>query len=147
MSTDQWWIRREMFLRFKDSQSPRDNLTSAEHAADPPLVRMDRESRVELVCGFIVPPAIMSVVIKVTAMTMMPTETAAMVVAIVMSENRWVGQCVVVVDALWGVWEAERNARLGVCGRADSGSPSDGSVFRTPDIGMASHPSGCADAG
>jgi len=51
------------------------------------------------------------------------------------------------MDALWGVWEAERNARLGVCGRADSGSPSDGSVFRTPDIGMASHPSGCADAG
>jgi len=143
-TTDQWWIRHEILLRFKDSQSPHNLALSG---ADPPLVRMDRESRVELVCGFIVPPAIMSVVIKVTAMTMMPTETAAMVVAIVMSENRWMGQCVVVVDALWGVWEAERNARLGVCGRADSGSPSDGSVFRTPDIGMASHPSGCADAG
>jgi len=95
----------------------------------------------------IVPPAVMNVMIIMTTMAMMPMVMVTMVVAIVMSENRWVSQCLVVVDALWGVWEAERNARLGVCGRADSGSPSDGSVFRTPDIGMASHPSGCADAG
>lgn len=61
-----------------------------------------------------------------------------------------IGQCVGGFGGggrLLGVWEAERNARLGVCGRADSGSPSDESVFRTPDIGMASHPSGCVDAG
>lgn len=122
-------------------------LFALSRVANPPLVQTGENRDESLVMRVIVPPAVMNVMIIMTTMAMMPMVTVATVVSIVKSENRWVGQCLVVVDALWGVWEAERNARLGVCGRADSGSPSDGSVFRTPDIGMASHPSGCADAG